>query len=178
MRSNRLHKIAFFVLVLLECLALSLLVSCVAKNMIGSHRVARQELQPATYTVIRYRNLAVDYLTTVAFLDREDDSYTLVPRAPDFSYTVNKGLQAEDALRLAENFVRSQPSYNRTEIKAIMGPAENLLGYEVRPLYQPFVYGDDDVLDISYFLRPENKIEVWIRLKARIYQYLFHEDRR
>ena len=177
MRNDRLPKTASCLPILLCCFSLSLLVSCLPKSMISSHWIAATELQPASYTVIRYRDLAVDYLTAVAFLDLEGDSYTIEPKSAPFTYRVSNGLKTEEALQLAENFVRSQLSYNVTEIKAIMDPAGNLLGYEVRPLYQPVVYGNGDVLDISYTLRPENKIEVWVRLKERIDQILFHDTR-
>ena len=176
MRNDRLRTFASFIPLPFLILVFLLLASCVARSMITTRQIAAADIVPASYTVIRYSNLAVDYLTTVAFLDREDDAYTIVPQGPEFAYTVSKGLKSEEALRLAEDFVRSRPSYNGTEIKAIMDPAGNLLGYEVRPLYQLFVYGQRDVLDIAYFSRPENKIEVWIRLRDRIERLLQHDS--
>ena len=178
MRNDRRQATTYLVRFLLGSFSLLLLAGCMGKNMLSSRQVAATDLQPNTYTVIRYRNLAVDYLTTVAFLDLEGDGFTIEPRTADYTYTVDKGLPTEEALRLAENFVRSQPSYSSTEIKAIRDQAGNLRGYEVRPIYQSFVYGDaGDVLDITYYSRPEHKIEVWIRLKPRVEQYLLDETR-
>jgi hypothetical protein len=41
------------------------------------------------------------------------------------------------------------------------------IGYEVRPLYLPFTYGTDDLLDITYGEKG-NKVVVTIRLKPSI----------
>jgi hypothetical protein len=180
MRNLHLFPVARLVSILLSAFVLFQFAACVPHAMIASSRISASDLEPATYTVICYSNLAVDYLTTVAFLDLEGDAYTIEPQDASFTYNVSKGLKTEEALALAENFLRvnSRPSYYKTEVKAIRGPDSNLLGYEVRPLYQPFVYGFNDVLDITYYLRPENKIKVWIRLKDRINSFLFHDTRR
>jgi len=170
MRSHRLPALTSLAPVfLLAVFTLSQLTSCAMPKVLVPRQITAAEVEPGTYSVICYRNLAVGRLTTVAFLDREGDAYTIEPQTASYTYSVSKGLPADAALRLAEQFVRTMPAYTSTEIKAIRLPAGNLLGYEVRPIYQPFVYGDaGDVLDISYFLRPENKISVWIRLKNRI----------
>jgi hypothetical protein len=166
-------------LFLSSVLALSQLTSCTPSNVLTPRWLANPEVEPGTYSVIFYRDLAIGHLTTVAFLDREGDAYTIEPQSAGFTYSIRKGLPAEEALQLAEQFVRTRPSYSNTEIKAIMDPAGMLAGYEVRPIYQPFVYGDNgDVLDISYYLRPENKIMVWIRLKNRVEKPGFHDRRR
>jgi len=178
MRNRRLPATAFILRVLLCCFALPLLASCAANTLVTSHRVPGAKLEPVTYTVILYRNLAVDYLATVALLDREDDAYTILPRDADFTYSLVKNLSAGEALQAAENFFHTQPSYSRTEVRAITGPDGKLLGYEVRPLYQLFVYGTDDVLDISYSLQTDHEIKAWIRLKDRIDRMLkFDYDR-
>lgn len=180
MQSHCLPKVnSFVLLLLLSILALSQLTSCVNSKVLSPRMITPAEVEPGTYSVILYRNQAVDYLTTVAFLDREGDAYTIVPQTASFTYTVMKGLSADEALKMAEQFVRTQPSYSNTEIKAIRDPAGNLLGYEVRPIYQPFVYGDaGDVLNISYFLHPDKKVSVWVRLKNYIDQSRDFDTRR
>lgn len=181
MRNNRLPTTvaafgSFFLIAILAC---SLLTSCLSSHVLTTRWLVKAKVEPGTYSVICYRDLAVSHLTTVAFLDREGDAYTIKPQTASFTYSVSKGLRAGEALKLAEQFVRTGPSYNTTEVKAIQGPAGKVLGYEVRPLYQPFVYGDaGDVLDITYFLRPKNIVGVWIRLKNWVHQPHFDEDRR
>jgi len=44
-----------------------------------------------------------------------------------------------------------------------------VIGFELRPLYLPFVYGTSDVLDIDYRSRGE-KVIVTIRLKPFLEQ--------
>ena len=166
-------------LFLLSVLALSQLTSCKPSTVLTPRWLSNPKVEPGTYTVICYRDLAVGYLTTVAFLDREGDAYTIEPQSANYTYSISKGLPADQALKLAEQFVRTRPSYSNTEIKAIMGPAGKLAGYEVRPIYQPFIYGENgDVLNITYYLRPENKIMVWIRLKNHVDKPGFHNRRR
>lgn len=181
MRNHRLPAAASFLvpLLFLSILPLSLLTSCARYTVLTPRWLANAKVKPGTYTVICYCDQAVDFLTTVAFLDRQGDSYSFEPQAASYTYSVSKDLPADKALKLAEQFVRSGPSYNHTEVKEIRDPAGNLLGYEVRPIYQPFVYGDNgDVLNITYFLKHEDKISVWIRLKHGIDQPRYHDATR
>jgi hypothetical protein len=127
-----------------------------------------------TFTVILFGGAHHDDLETVAFLDTEGDQYTIEPFAPDFDYVIKKSLTVQEALQVAEKFVAFHPSFWKTQLAKIIGPGGNIVGFELRPLYFPFVYGTSDVLDIRYWLKKEGKVKVTITLIPSIKSLKFH----
>lgn len=122
-----------------------------------------------TYTLILYGGNYSGDIHTVAILDREGDHYTFEPYAPSFNYKAIAGQTAGHALPRAEQFIRGNPSYQSESLRNILDPEGNIIGYELRPLYLPFVYGTSDVLDIDYWMK-EDKVIVTIRLKPFLEQ--------
>jgi hypothetical protein len=120
-----------------------------------------------TFTLILYGGNYLNDLETVAFLDREGDAFTFDIYAPDFDYRTIKGLSATEGLKRAEDFVSRNTSFQRVRLSSIVEAKAGIIGYEVRPLYLPFTYGTDDLLDISYG-EEGNKVVVTIRLKPSI----------
>jgi hypothetical protein len=129
-----------------------------------------------TFAVIFYGGAYADDLETVAILDNEGDQYTFEPFAPDFDYVTKKGLSAGEALAAAGKFIRFHPSFWRTQLIKIIDPEGNIIGFELKPLYFPFVYGTSDVLDIYYWLKKEGKIKVTIKLKPSLEKLKFHPE--
>jgi hypothetical protein len=117
-----------------------------------------------TFTVILFGGAYHDDLETVAFLDIAGDQYTLEPFAPDFDFVIKKGLSAEEALTVAGKFVSFHPSFWKTQLTEIISPGGDIVGFELRPLYLPFVYGKSDVLDIYYWPKKEGKIKVTVTI--------------
>lgn len=116
------------------------------------------------FTVILYGGAYADDLETVAFLDMDGDQYTLEPFAPDFEYVKNGGVPAEDAFRRAEKFISFHASFWKTQLTKIIGPDGAAIGFELKPLYRPFIYGASDVLDIRYWPKKDGRIKVTITL--------------
>lgn len=119
------------------------------------------------FTLILFGGRHGNDIETVAFLDSEGDKYTVEPYAPEFDYRVRKGLTAEKALHDADAFVRGHNAVHSTELRRIIGPAGGTIGFEVRPIYLPFVFGESDVLDLNYRLR-DGRVIVYIRLKPAV----------
>jgi hypothetical protein len=124
-----------------------------------------------TYTVIFYGCNFLDDPETIAFLDKEGDQYTFEPYAPDFKYRVKKGIDGKDALAEAMKFVSCNTAFRRSQLSRILAPNGDTLGYEVRPLYQSFVYGADDVLYTDYRLK-DHKVIIYVRLIPSIQMML------
>jgi hypothetical protein len=122
-----------------------------------------------TYTVIYYGCNFLNDLETIAFLDREDGKYPFEPYAPDFEYRVKKGLSAKEAMETAMKFVSCNASFNRAQVSEILGPNGEMIGYEVRPLYQPFTYGAGDFLLVNYSLK-DGKVVINLRLRETMLQ--------
>jgi hypothetical protein len=116
------------------------------------------------FTLILYGANYSDDLETVALLDNEGDGYTFEPFAPQFNYKIKKGIQAQDALKEAEQFVSFHNAFWKYHLSKILNPEGIPIGYEVKPLYRPFVYGFSDILDIYYWLKGDGKVKVVIKL--------------
>lgn len=115
------------------------------------------------FTLILYGN----DLETVAILGKEGERYTFEPFAPEFKYTVKKGVQAKEAIAEAETFISRHSSFHQSRISGIVDERGNTLGYEFRPLYLPISIGTEDVLDVNYKMEA-NKVIVYINLKPSI----------
>jgi hypothetical protein len=124
-----------------------------------------------TYNVIFYGCNFSDDLETIAFLDRADDRFTFEPFAPEFNYRVKKGVDANEALTEAYNFVNCNTSFRSAQLSRIMAPNGETLGYEVRPLYSPIRYGVEDVLYIDYRLK-DYRVVITIRLVPSVERML------
>ena len=115
------------------------------------------------YTVIYYGCNFLNDLETVAFLVKEGEAYNFEPYAPDFKYRVKKGLSADEAIETATKFVNCNTSFSRVQVSSIFAPNGETIGHEVRPLYLPFTYDVDDVLDVEYRLK-DGKVVINVRL--------------
>ena len=119
------------------------------------------------YTVIYYGCNFFNDLETIAFLVREGSGYDFEPYAPDFKYGVKKGLSAEEALETAMKFVSCNAAFGRAQVSSVLAPNGEMLAQEVRPLYQSFAYGVDDILDVYYWLK-DRKVIIYVRLVPSI----------
>jgi len=114
------------------------------------------------FTVIYYGCNFLNDLETIAFLNKEDGKYTFEPYAAAFEYRVKKGLPAKEALESAMKFVNCSTAFKRAQVSGILGPGGETIGYEVRPLYEPFTYGASDVLYVGYGLK-DGKVIINVR---------------
>jgi hypothetical protein len=127
-----------------------------------------EEANPAevkgTFTLILYGGRYANDLETIAILYLEGDEYSFEPYAPDFDFTVKKGLPAEKALAAAEKFVSFHASFWRTQLSKIINGRGSVIGFEVRPLYWPFIYGVSDVMEVNYWPKGDGRVKVTIKL--------------
>ena len=120
------------------------------------------------YRVILFGCNYLNDLETIAFLDKEGDQYTFEPYAPDFRYRIERGVAAEDAFEKANKFLDCNPSFRHSQISSITAPNGAIIGYEIRPLYEPFTYGVDDVMYTTDYRLKDDKVVITIRLLPSI----------
>ena len=121
------------------------------------------------YDLILYGGSYMGDLHTIAIMGIEGSPYRIVPYAPAFDYGIIKGLSAGVAQATAVRFFSlTNPDFIGTRQSRILAPDGRVIGYEIRPLYQPFVYGLSDVLDTSYWLKGHGIVSAWIQLKSGI----------
>ena len=143
-------------------LSASFLISCAQGIRLNTLGAQGSEVT-GRYRVIFYGCNFLNDLETIAFLDKEDDKYIFDPYAPEFNYREKTGLDGPTALAAAEHFLNCNGSYSRTQLRRVVGPDNEIVGYELRPLYAPFTYGVDDVLETDYVIRGD-KVVIYIRL--------------
>jgi hypothetical protein len=155
----------FYILLLMAGVLFSS-ISCAPGIRLNTRGVQGPE-PTGNYTVIYYGCNFLNDLETIAFLEREGGEYHFEPYAPDFRYRVKKGVPPKEASETAMKFVSCNNSFSRAQIRSVLAPNGETIGYEVRPLYLPFTYGSDDVLDVNYRLK-EGKVVITIRLLPSI----------
>lgn len=138
-------------------------VSCTQEIRLNTQEARDAEIR-GDYTAIYYGCTFLNDLETIAILKKEGGIYHFEPSAPDIKYRVKKGLSSEEAIETAKKFVNCSASFSRTQMSKIIGSNGQTIGYEVRPLYVPYKYGVDDVLDVDYRLK-DNKVVVTIKLR-------------
>ncbi len=128
-----------------------------------------------TFTLILYGANHINDLETIAIMDREGDNIKFQPYAPEFLYRVKNNIPAEEALKESIKFISRHNSFHHYEINKIMDKGNNVLGYEVRPIYEPLAFGIADVLDVDYIL-DEGYVKIYIRLIPSVERMLYNEE--
>src|SRR4030042_1308646 len=136
---------------------------------------ARPDEVTGTYTLILYGGRHINDVETAAFLDKDGDQYEFEPYAPEFDYRIKTGVPAEEALKEAKKFISFHNAFWRSQLSRILDEKGNVIGYELRPLYRPFVYGREDLLEIYYRIKG-SKVIIEIRLTPNIFQMQFLGD--
>ena len=137
---------------------------------------AKDDEVTGTFTLILYGGRHINDLETVALLDKEGDQYEFEPYAPEFDYKVRKGVSAVDALKEARRFVSFHSAFWRSQLSKILDEKGNTIGYEVRPLYRPFIYGRADLIDVYYRIK-DGKVIIYIKLTPDVSDTLFFGDK-
>ncbi|BCB97272.1 hypothetical protein JZK55_21940 [Dissulfurispira thermophila] len=162
-----------YILLLVSCIVL--LSSCAAGNYLKTEGVRDTDIK-GSFTLILYGSKYSNDIETIAILDIEGDDYSFEPYAPEFDYKIKKGVPADEALEETERFISWHSLFLYYQISKILDYKDNIIGYEIRPLYQPLAFGTSDVLDVDYRIK-NNKVIVRIKLKPEIERMLFDGDK-
>ena len=142
------------------------LVSCAKEIRLNIQEAQSSEVS-GNFAAIYYGCNFMNDLETIAFLEKEGGKYPFMPFAADDKFKVKKGLSAAEAIVTANKFVNCNALFRRTQVSRIIGPDGETLGYEVRPLYLPYRYGSDDILEVDYRLK-ENKVVIAVKVRASV----------
>ncbi|MBZ0157126.1 MAG: hypothetical protein K8I29_13050 [Alphaproteobacteria bacterium] len=125
-----------------------------------------------TFSLLLYSGSHGEGLGRIAFLDSEEDRHPFEMYAPAFEYSIIKGIPGPEALARAEGFVGRHNAFSRSQLSKITDEYGRTLGFEVRPLYLPLVYGSADVLWVHY--RQEgNRVIIRVQLIPSIERLSF-----
>jgi hypothetical protein len=117
-----------------------------------------------TYTLVRYGMSNPEDYANFVIISPEQGKYSFDIYKPDFEYRVEKGLTAKQAMESALEFVSRSPEFSRAQANKIIGPDGNVIGYEVKALYKRTLFGMEDVTYLTYVLRDNNVVTVYIRI--------------
>ena len=135
--------------------------SCSPGRYLRTEKASPKELSGA-YTLILYGGNYMNDLETFAVLAQEGTGYSFSVFAPDFDYRVIKHVPAGAAFERANKFVGSHPDFWKVSMAGIIDNAGETIGYEVKPLYYPHVFGRSDLFDL-YYKKSDGKVIVYIR---------------
>jgi hypothetical protein len=152
------------------------LISCAGGLRLRAEAYKEAAEPEGKYSLILYGGRHDGDPDTMAFIDLEGDAYDISPSAPPFDYNVIKGMEFKQALSDAGRFFSYQKAYAGLWTEKILY-GDVVIGYALRPLYSPYLYGESDVLDVHYRLGPEGKAKVYIRLKERIENLIRTQDK-
>jgi hypothetical protein len=134
---------------------------------------ANPEDMHGTFTLLAFGRRHGNDLETVVIFDAEGDGYYFDLFAPDFDYKIMKGMSAKAAYKRAVEFVSFHHAFSRTRLIRILNSKGKTIGFELRPLYRPFVFGRSDLLDVFYWPKEEGRIKVTIRLIPMVERTFF-----
>lgn len=161
MKHTRTFYISLLMLGLIFCS-----ISCTKEIRLNTQGAQDSDVS-GNYSAIYYGCNFLNDLETVVFLEKEGGKLHFEPYAPDYKYRVKKGLQANEAIETAKKYVNCNALFSRTQVSRILAQDGETLGYEVRPLYLPYRYGVDDVLDVDYRLK-DSKVVITVRLRPSV----------
>jgi hypothetical protein len=165
------RKSAYIILSIFFASLVLILGSCAGGKQLRTELAPGSEIK-GNYTLILFGTRSAYELKTVAFLDKEGDGYELVPYAPEFNYKVIKNVSGTEALKKALDYVKWHRDYRSTQVRKILDEQGSVIGYEVRPIYDPLAYGISNVLLVQYFVQEGGKIKVMIRLHPTAEEHL------
>ena len=134
---------------------------------------ANPEDMKGTFTLLAFGRRHGNDLETVVIFDAEGDGYHFDLFVPDFDFKIMKGMPSKAAYKRALDFVNFHYAFSHTRLISILNTKGETIGFELRPLYRPFVYGRSDLLDVFYWPKEEGRVKVTIRLIPMFERTLF-----
>ncbi len=153
------RKIKLVILIGIVCLN-----SCAGPRYLTSVSAKPEEVE-GTYDLFLYGHRYADDFKNIAFLIPQGGRYVFELYAAEFDYTIKKGLPANAAIEKAEEFVKFHYSFQRSQLSKMLDYEGRVVGYELRPIYSGFSYGD--VLDVHYIIK-DSKVIASVGLKPEI----------
>ncbi|MFQ3573256.1 MAG: hypothetical protein SNJ53_01330 [Thermodesulfovibrionales bacterium] len=154
--------------------AFFMLINSASAFTLDTKEISVEEIK-GRFDVILYGGRHGNDLETIAYLDPLYDEYQIQIFAPDFDYRIVHSKDDKTAIDVAQKFTGWHSSFMRFIYSKIITPDGKIVGYEVKPLYLPFVFGRSDVFDISYRLK-DKKVIITIKLLHKIERQLYYLD--
>ncbi|GEM_PF-334362 len=123
------------------------------------------------YNLIIYSNSFINDPETFIILDRADDELKILPYAPSFKYSVKENLNENESLKIAKEILKDSSIVSFIKCSAIK-EGENIYGYELKPIYFPWIFGILEPLETVY-KKQGNTITIFIRLHPQVERQIY-----
>ncbi|WP_028844982.1 hypothetical protein [Thermodesulfovibrio thiophilus] len=118
------------------------------------------------YNFIIYSNTYDHDLETFIVLDRVDDNIDIIPYAPEFKYMIIKNVNEKSALQTANEILKNSLSVSAMKC-SIIKDEDNIIGYELKSIYFPWVYGVLEPVQTVY-KKKDNTVEIFVTLNPHV----------
>jgi len=118
------------------------------------------------YNFIIYSNTYDHDLETLIVLDRVEDNIDIIPYAPEFKYMIIKNVNEKSALQTANEILKNSLSVSAMKC-SIIKDEDNIIGYELKSIYFPWVYGVLEPVQTVY-KKKDNTVEIFVTLNPRV----------
>lgn len=108
------------------------------------------DVQAGTYRIVTYEHAVLNDPVNIAILQKEGTPYDINFADSRFRNDLASGMQADQALSVARNFVESDPSVQNVDLTKIYAPDGTVIGYEMTPVFMPLRYGGLDPFVTNY----------------------------
>ncbi|WP_353684487.1 hypothetical protein V4D30_01465 [Thermodesulfovibrio sp. 3907-1M] len=123
-----------------------------------------------SFNLIIYSNSFINDPETFLVLDKVDDMVKIVPYASEFKYRTMENLTEKEALKIAEEILKS--AYVSSIKCSAISVGGNLAGYELKPIYFPWVFGILEPVETVY-KKEGDSIFIFIRLNPYVERQLY-----
>lgn len=139
-------------------LTVLLITSCATGLRLNTEYINTPHEFPGKFSLILYGARYIEDVETVAILDTDGDGYEMIPYAPEYDFTIIKGLSGDEAFTLAKEFIGFHRDYLSFVTRKIFDDKGSVIGYELMPLYT----SRGNPLRLSYYFEGEGRVKVYI----------------
>lgn len=141
--------------------------ACGGKPLLSAPMPNMKDVE-GSYTLIYYMGTQRTDFTNLVILDLEGDGYRFIPEVKDYEYEILQNVSISEAIYETNVFYARNRFIESAEFFALLSPdgKKNIIGYEIRPLYDPALYGAQDIMDMYYEMGRNKRIKLEIKLKS------------
>jgi len=139
------------------CVFFCFYTSCVSSGTLQTASFSGDEIVGENFTVFLYGLDNSSDVESLAVLDRSDDTYTIAFMKALPSFRVLANVPRQEAISRAEAFLNGSTLLSHIEKREIQGPDGTVLGYEFRPIYNPFQVNNSS-FDSAYYPTGKNRV--------------------
>jgi hypothetical protein len=164
-----LYRSCRLILSLAVILAAVSLMGCAVGTVLSVTPVGEEEEIPGLFTAVFFGRHYVEEVDAIVVLDLEGDEYRFAPEAKRKDFEVLMSISAAEAIYESRPFFHLHEAFTgQVRFLRVHGPEGRVIGYELRPLYDPAYYGTSDVVKSEYRLEQGGTVRFRSEPRSRV----------